>query len=98
MPHPSIQPSQVPPVLKHISSTTGCEAVFKSNCFELHGTEGEVRQAVGMVLDLEMVRPFHHEIRFQIELANEHREFISGKKNGKVRRGLSVCRLPRASD
>ena len=27
---------------------------------------------------------FHHEIRFQIELANEHREFISGKKNGKL--------------
>ena len=27
---------------------------------------------------------FHHEIRFQIELANEHREFISGKKNGKI--------------
>lgn len=27
---------------------------------------------------------FHHEIRFQVELANEHREFISGKKNGKI--------------
>lgn len=27
---------------------------------------------------------FHHEIRFQLELANEHREFISGKKNGKI--------------
>lgn len=27
---------------------------------------------------------FHHEIRFQIELSNEHREFISGKKNGKI--------------
>lgn len=27
---------------------------------------------------------FHHEIRFQIELANEHRDFISGKKNGKL--------------
>ena len=27
---------------------------------------------------------FHHEIRFQIELANEPREFISGKKNGKI--------------
>jgi hypothetical protein len=30
------------------------------------------------------LQAFHHEIRFQIELANEHREFISGKKNGKL--------------
>lgn len=30
------------------------------------------------------MQAFHHEIRFQIELANEHREFISGKKNGKL--------------
>lgn len=35
-------------------------------------------------LNLFLSQQFHHEIRFQIELANEHREFISGKKNGKL--------------
>ncbi|GAA6029016.1 hypothetical protein JCM8097_001553 [Rhodosporidiobolus ruineniae] len=84
MPPPSINPAQIPPVLRHISVTSGAEAVFKSNCFEFHGLESEVRQAVQLVLELDFIKAFHHEIRFQIELANEHREFISGKKNGKL--------------
>ncbi|KAI5480493.1 KH domain protein [Pseudohyphozyma bogoriensis] len=84
MPPPTINPAQVPPVLRHIAATSGAEAVFKSNCFELHGLESEVRAAVQLVLELDFVKAFHHEIRFQIELANEHREFISGKKNGKL--------------
>ncbi|GAA5842045.1 hypothetical protein JCM9279_002766 [Rhodotorula babjevae] len=84
MPPPTINPAQIPPILRHISVTSGAEAVFKSNCFEFHGLESEVRQAVQLVLELDFVKAFHHEIRFQIELANEHREFISGKKNGKL--------------
>ncbi|GAA6013686.1 hypothetical protein JCM10207_004820 [Rhodosporidiobolus poonsookiae] len=84
MPPPTINPAQIPPILRHISVTAGAEAVFKSNCFEFHGLESEVRQAVQHVLELDFVKAFHHEIRFQIELANEHREFISGKKNGKL--------------
>ncbi|GAA6049311.1 hypothetical protein JCM3770_005934 [Rhodotorula araucariae] len=84
MPPPSINPAQIPPILRHISVTSGAEAVFKSNCFEFHGLESEVRQAVQLVLELDFIKAFHHEIRFQIELANEHREFISGKKNGKL--------------
>lgn len=31
-----------------------------------------------------LLQSFQTEIRFQLELANEHREFISGKKNGKL--------------
>ena len=37
-----------------------------------------------------MIQSFHHEIRFQIELANEHREFISGKKNGKINKIMQM--------
>ncbi|GAA5837105.1 hypothetical protein JCM3766R1_006535 [Sporobolomyces carnicolor] len=84
MPPSTINPAQIPPILRHISVTSGAEAVFKSNCFEFHGLESEVREAVQLVLELDFVKSFHHEIRFQIELANEHREFISGKKNGKL--------------
>lgn len=36
---------------------------------------------------------FHHEIRFQIELANEHREFISGKKNGKINKIMQTSNV-----
>jgi hypothetical protein len=43
------------PILKRISHVTGAEVVFKSNCFEMHGLEQEVRAAVMMVLELEIV-------------------------------------------
>jgi transcription antitermination factor NusA-like protein len=36
---------------------------------------------------------FHHEIRFQIELASEHREFISGKKNGKINKIMKLANV-----
>ncbi|KAI9572663.1 cytoplasmic protein [Boletus coccyginus] len=84
LPPATLNSSQVTTLLKQISLTTGAEVVFKSMCFEMHGLEYEVRAAVNMILDLDLVKAFHHEIRFQVELANEHREFISGKKNGKI--------------
>lgn len=91
MPQATLNPPQMQPVLKRISHATGAEVVFKSNCFEMHGLEKEVRDAVVRVLELDVVKSFHHEIRFQIELANEHREFISGKKNGKINKIMKVC-------
>ncbi|SCZ89319.1 BZ3500_MvSof-1268-A1-R1_Chr9g10367 [Microbotryum saponariae] len=81
---PALNPAQIQPFLRHIAVVSGAEVVFKSNCFEFHGLESEVRAAVQIVLDSDVVKQFHHEVRFQIELANEHREFISGKKNGKL--------------
>ncbi|KAL1715481.1 hypothetical protein EV715DRAFT_207370 [Schizophyllum commune] len=81
---PTLNASQVSSILKQISMATGAEVVFKGMCFEVHGLEFEVRQGISMIMELELVKAFHHEIRFQIELANEHREFISGKKNGKI--------------
>lgn len=36
---------------------------------------------------------YQHEIRFQIELANEHREFISGKKNGKINKIMQTSNV-----
>ncbi|TXT11510.1 uncharacterized protein COLE_01920 [Cutaneotrichosporon oleaginosum] len=91
MPQATLNPPQMQPVLKRISHATGAEVVFKSNCFEMHGLEKEVRDAVVQVLELDVIKSFHHEIRFQIELANEHREFISGKKNGKINKIMKVC-------
>ncbi|KLO20412.1 cytoplasmic protein [Schizopora paradoxa] len=84
LPPSTLNPSQISTVLKQIADVSGAEVVFKSMCFEMHGLEHEVRAAIQMILELDAIKVFHHEIRFQIELANEHREFISGKKNGKI--------------
>ncbi len=78
-------------MLKHVSNVSGAEVVFKSNCFEFHGLESEVRTAVSALLELDLIKSFNFEVRFQIELANEHREFISGKKNGKGEQVMKQC-------
>jgi len=44
-------------------------------------------------LALIFLQNFQHEIRFQLELANEHREFISGKKNGKINKIMQTTNV-----
>ncbi|KAI0085625.1 cytoplasmic protein [Irpex rosettiformis] len=85
--------AQASTILKQISYTSGAEVVFKGMNFEMYGLEHEVRPAVNMLLELDIVKAFHHEIRFQIELANEHREFISGKKNGKINKIMQTTNV-----
>ncbi|TFK76876.1 cytoplasmic protein [Pluteus cervinus] len=93
LPPASLNASSLTTLLKQISISTGAEVVFKSMCFEMHGLEHEVRAAVTMIMDLDIIKTFHHEIRFQIELANEHREFISGKKNGKINKIMQTTNV-----
>jgi hypothetical protein len=56
MPASTVNPSHIPNVLKRIAMVSGAEVVFKSNCFEMHGLEHEVRSAVLMVLELDVVK------------------------------------------
>ncbi|XAO22317.1 hypothetical protein I312_101086 [Cryptococcus bacillisporus CA1280] len=93
MPQPTLNPAQLQPILKRIAHSSGAEVVFKSNCFEMHGLEQQVKAAVMMVLEQDIVHNFHREIRFQIELANEHRDFISGKKNGKINKIMKTANV-----
>ncbi|KAF7972704.1 hypothetical protein HWV62_17282 [Athelia sp. TMB] len=109
LPPATLNATQVTAITKQISSITGAEVVFKSMCFEMHGLEHEVRAAVNMILELDIIKvsevgapvilvsngpqAFHHEIRFQIELSNEHREFISGKKNGKINKIMQTTNV-----
>ncbi|KAI0067872.1 cytoplasmic protein [Artomyces pyxidatus] len=93
LPPPTLNANQVTSIIKQVSNATGAEVVFKTMCFEMHGLETEVRNAINMILDLDVVKAFHHEIRFQIELANEHREFISGKKNGKINKIMQTTNV-----
>lgn len=56
MPSTSLNPSQVSAILKQVSYASGAEIVFKGMCFEMHGLEHEVRAAVSMLLDLDIVK------------------------------------------
>ncbi|KDR84755.1 hypothetical protein GALMADRAFT_107026 [Galerina marginata CBS 339.88] len=93
LPPANLNTSTITALLKQISTATGAEVVFKSMCFEMHGLEQEVRAAVNMIMELDLIKAFHHEIRFQIELSNEHRDFISGKKNGKINKIMQTTNV-----
>ena len=56
MPSTSLNPSQVSMILKQVSYASGAEVVFKRMSFERHGLEHEVRSAVTMLLDLDIVK------------------------------------------
>ena len=84
MPPPSLNPNQVTATLEAIVRNCDVEAVYKKNLFEFHGLEADVRAAIAMLREMDVVKMFGQEIHFQIELATEHRDFISGKKNGKI--------------
>ncbi len=58
MPSTSLNPSQVSVILKQVSYASGAEIVFKGMCFEMHGLEHEVRAAVSMLLDLDIVKVY----------------------------------------
>ncbi|KAF9535578.1 cytoplasmic protein [Crepidotus variabilis] len=90
---PALNTAAINALLKQISVASGAEIVFKSMCFEMHGLEHEVRNAVNMIMELDIIKAFHHEIRFQIELSNEHRDFISGKKNGKINKIMQTTNV-----
>jgi hypothetical protein len=60
MPPPPLNAGQVAAIIQQISSATGAEVVFKSMCFEVHGLEQEVRAAVSMILDLDIVKVWLH--------------------------------------
>ncbi|KAG0025420.1 hypothetical protein BGZ81_007184 [Podila clonocystis] len=78
--------SPVANVAKLVSQVSGAEVEFRNSCFYMFGNEIQTRIAVQFLADVDFVKTAHYEVKFSVELANEHREFISGKKNGKINR------------
>ena len=48
------------------------------------GSDDAVKSALTAISDLKLASQTQYQIRVKIELANEHKEFVSGKKNGKI--------------
>ncbi|WFD06584.1 hypothetical protein MVES1_001937 [Malassezia vespertilionis] len=78
-------------ILSSISASSGAEITFQSNNLEISGLDAEVRKALRELMRIPALKHYAHEIRFQLELASDHREFISGKKNGKINKIMEHC-------
>ncbi|KAF9297497.1 hypothetical protein BGZ88_009899 [Linnemannia elongata] len=78
--------SPIANISKLVSQASGAEVEFRNNGFYIFGNEIQTRIAVQFLTDIDFIKTLHYEVKFSVELANEHREFISGKKNGKINR------------
>ncbi|KAF2136784.1 uncharacterized protein K452DRAFT_279491 [Aplosporella prunicola CBS 121167] len=89
-------PSQRPPtpddvraMLSDICINSGAEISFERLNFHISGSDDAVKAAMMVINNIPFVRKSQYNMSVKIELANEHKEFVSGKKNGKINKIMS---------
>lgn len=81
---------QLPPaqelrtILGDICSGSDADISLDKMTFTLTGSDDAVKEAMNVLSTIPFISNTQHQIRVKIELANEHKEFVSGKKNGKI--------------
>jgi hypothetical protein len=76
--------SDIQTMLGEICANSDADISFDKMAFTVTGSDDAVKSALTVISDLKWVTQAQYQIRVKIELANEHKEFVSGKKNGKI--------------
>lgn len=76
-------------MLADICISSGAEIGFEKLTFHIYGSDDAVKAALWIINTLPFVKKAQSHLRVKIELANEHKEFVSGKKNGKINKIMS---------
>ncbi|KAK3324263.1 hypothetical protein B0T19DRAFT_443684 [Cercophora scortea] len=71
-------------MLGDICANSDADVTFDKMTFSITGSDEAVKAALMVISDIKFVTHSQYQIRVKIELANEHKEFVSGKKNGKI--------------
>lgn len=71
-------------MLSDICANSDADVSFDKLTFSITGSDDAVKAALMVISDIKFVTRAQYQIRVKIELANEHKEFVSGKKNGKI--------------
>jgi hypothetical protein len=71
-------------MLGDICANSDADVAFDKFSFTITGSDESVKAALMVISQIKFVTQLQHQIRVKIELANEHKEFVSGKKNGKI--------------
>jgi hypothetical protein len=82
-------PSDIRAMLPDICINSGCEITFEKLNFHINGSDDSVKAAMAIINTLPFVKKAQSTLRVKVELANEHKEFVSGKKNGKINKIMS---------
>ncbi|KAJ2896035.1 hypothetical protein MKZ38_005920 [Zalerion maritima] len=70
--------------LGNICATSKAEIIYEKTTFTLYGFDDNVKLGLKLMSELPFFTTGQYQIKVKIELANEHKEFVSGKKNGKI--------------
>ncbi|KAK5998456.1 KH domain-containing protein [Cladobotryum mycophilum] len=71
-------------MLTDICGNSDADVSFDKSSFTVTGSDDAVKSALMVISEIKFVIQSVYQIRVKIELANEHKEFVSGKKNGKI--------------
>ncbi|RMZ85019.1 hypothetical protein DV738_g273, partial [Chaetothyriales sp. CBS 135597] len=71
-------------MLGDICANSGADLSFDRFTFSINGSDDSVKAAMMVIHQIPWVKTTPYQMRVKIELANEHKEFVSGKKNGKI--------------
>jgi hypothetical protein len=77
-------PSDIRTMLSDICANSDADVSFDKLTFNITGSDDAVKLALMVIAQIRFVSRSQYQIRVKIELANEHKEFVSGKKNGKI--------------
>ena len=77
-------PADVRVMLADVCTNSAAEVSFDNLTFTINGSDDAVKAAMVVIHQIPFVRRCQYQMRVKIELANEHKEFVSGKKNGKI--------------
>ncbi|KAI7897345.1 uncharacterized protein EV154DRAFT_409832 [Mucor mucedo] len=80
-------------LVARLSQDSGAEVIYRTdvNQFEITGSKEQIQSAVQIIRGLPISQEQHKSVIFSIELALDQREFISGKKNGKINKIMKSC-------
>jgi hypothetical protein len=81
---PQPSSSDVRTMLCDICANSDADVSFQKWSFSITGSDDAVKEALMVVSQIKYVAHSQYQIKVKIELANEHKEFVSGKKNGKI--------------
>lgn len=86
-------PADVRTMLSDICTNSEAEVSFDNLTFTINGSDDAVKAGMMVINQIPFVKRSQYQMRVKIELANEHKEFVSGKKNGKINKimGQSEC-------
>lgn len=79
--------------LSDVCVSSGAELSYDKSTFSICGSDESVRWALSVLHAVKYTTRTPYQIRVKLELAQEHKEFVSGKKNGKINKIMSQSKL-----